>query len=49
MVLASFQIENRLKKAQFFEKTFLLADFNLKIVLKISYLIFSNTNILFLD
>lgn len=41
IVLASFRMENKFKKAQFFYKIFLLADFNIEIVLEILFLIFS--------
>ena len=47
MVLASFQVENMLEKALFFKKTFLLADFSIKMILKILFLTFSNSNIKF--
>ena len=33
MVLVSFQVEDKLGKAQFFQETFLLADINVEIVL----------------
>ena len=47
MVLASFQIENTIGRARFFQKTFLLADLNIKLVLRMSFFIFSNANIKF--
>ena len=47
MVLASFQVEDKLKKAQFFQKTFLLADLSVEVVLGIPFLILSNANIQF--
>ena len=40
IVLASFEIKDKLEKARFL---FLLADFNIKIVLKMLFFIFSNT------
>ena len=45
LVLASFQVEDKFKRVQFFQKTFLLTDFNIEMVLKILFLILSNTNI----
>ena len=45
IVLASFQVKNKLRGTQFFQKIFLLADFNIKIILKILFLTFNNTNI----
>ena len=45
MVLASFQVENKFGKAWFFQKTFLLADTNMEMVLGMLFLTLSNTNI----
>lgn len=47
MVLLSFQGENSVKKAYFFQKIFLLADTNIEIILKITFLTFINANIKF--
>ena len=47
MVLASFQMEDKLKRAQFFQETFLLADLSIKMVLWMSFLTFSNANVQF--
>lgn len=47
IVLASFQIKNQLGQIWHFQKTFLLIDTNIKVVLEIFFLIFINTNILF--
>lgn len=47
MILVSFQIENKLGKARFFQKIFLLADIIVKIVLRILLLIFSYAEIQF--
>ena len=47
MVLASFQIEDTLKKAQFFQKMILLVNFSIEIVLKMPFLTLSNANIKF--
>ena len=47
MVLANFQIKEKLEKPWFFQKTFLLTDLNIKIVLRIPFLTFSNVNIKF--
>lgn len=48
MVQTSFQVEDKLGQTQYFQKMFLLANTSIKIVLEISFLTFSNTNILFL-
>ena len=45
MVVASFQVKNKFEKIWFFLKMFLLADLNIKIVLKTPFFIFNNTNI----
>ena len=47
IVLTSFQIENMLQSAKFFQETFLLVDLNIKIVLEIPFLTFNNANIKF--
>ena len=47
MVLASFKIENKFKTAQFFQKTFLLADFNVKVFLRMPFHTLSNAIIQF--
>ena len=45
MILTSYQIENKLEKAWFFEETFLLADFNIELVIRMHYFILNNANI----
>ena len=47
MVLASFQVEDTLGKARFFQKTFLLADLSVEVVLGMPFLTLSNANIQF--
>ena len=47
IVIASFQIENKLGKTWFFQETFLLADFNIDMILKMLFLNFNNVNIQF--
>ena len=49
MVLASFQVEDKLRKAQFFQKTFLLADISAEVVLDMPFLTFSNTDVQFVE
>ena len=44
MVLANFQVKNTVKKAQFFQKMFILANFNIEIVLGILFLTLNNAN-----
>lgn len=39
MVLANFQVEDKSKKAQFFQKTLLVADISAEVILKILFLI----------
>ena len=45
IVLASFQVEDKLKKVCFFQKTFLLADFSIGLVLEMLFLTLSNADI----
>ena len=45
MVLANFQVEDKLRRARFFQETFLLADISTEVVLGMPFLIFSNANI----
>ena len=45
MVLISFQVKNKLKKPRFFKKTFLLANFSIKMILRILFLTLNNINI----
>ena len=47
MVLASFQVEDKLERPRFFQETFLLADLSVKMILGMPFLTFSNVNIQF--
>lgn len=47
MILASFQVEDKLGKACFFQKTFLLTDISIEMVLKMLFITFSNVDIQF--
>ena len=47
IVLASFQVEDKLKRARFFQEIFLLADVNIEIVLEMPFLTLSNADIWF--
>lgn len=47
MVMPRFSIQNSLKRVWFFEKTFLLANINIKIILGMSFLSLSNVKIQF--
>lgn len=44
MVLVGFSLQNSLKKVWFFEKTFLLANINMEIVLRMLFFYFSIAN-----
>ena len=46
-ILANFQLEDKFGRARFFQKTFLLADISTKMVLGMSFLILSNTDVQF--
>lgn len=43
MVLASFQVENKLKKTRFFQETFLVANTSVEVILRMLLLAFSNS------
>lgn len=45
MTLASFSLQDSQGKVQFFEETFLLVDTNIKIVLEMPFLAFSNADV----
>ena len=45
MVIAGFQVEDKLGKARFFQKSFPLADISIEVVLEMPFLSFSNTDI----
>ena len=47
MVLASFQVEDTLRRAQFFQEIFLMADLSIKVVLRMPFFTLSNANIKF--
>lgn len=47
IVLAGFLLQDSFRKVRFFEKTFLLADTSIKVVLKILFLSFSNADFQF--
>ena len=49
MVLASFQVEDKLRRIQFFQETFLLANIDTKVVLGMSFLTLSNVDIQFVE
>lgn len=48
MVLANFQIENKLRRARFFQETFLLANTSVEVILEMPFLALSNADIQFL-
>lgn len=44
IVLIGFSVQNKLKKVQFFEKTFLLTDISIEVIRKMSFLILLDIN-----
>ena len=48
-VLADFQIEDKLGRARFFQKTFLLADISTEVVLDMPFFTLSNTDVQFVE
>ena len=49
MVIASFQVKDKLDRARFFQKLFLLAETNMEMVLKMPFLTFNNADIQFAE
>ena len=49
MLLAVFSMTDKTNQVRFFEKTFLMANVNPKIVFEISFLILGSINVDFLD
>lgn len=49
MVIAGFLVQNKLEKVWFFEKTFLLTNTNIKLVLGMLFLTFLDVNIWFVE
>ena len=45
MVIASFQVFDMLSRSEFFQKTLLLANISMKVVLGILFLTFSNADV----
>ena len=49
MIIAGFQIEDKLGRARFFQESFLLAETSMKVVLEMSFLTLSNADIQFVE
>lgn len=49
MIIGKFSIQNKLEKIWFFEKTFLLVDTSIEVVLEMPFLILSNADIWFIE
>ena len=49
IVIASFSLQDKLGKIRFFQKTFLVADIRIEVVLGMLFLTFSNANIWFAE
>ena len=49
MVLTNFQLDDKLRRAWFFQETFLLANISAKVVLGMFFHTFSNINIQFIE
>lgn len=47
MVLVDFLVQDKFEKVSFFEKTFLLVDISIEVVLKMPFFTFLNINIQF--
>ena len=49
IVIAAFQVVNKLGRSRFFQETFLLADISMKVILGMPFLTFSNADIQFAE
>ena len=49
MVIAGFQVEDKLGKARFFQQSFLLPETSMEVMLEMPFLIFSNVDIQFAE
>ena len=49
MAIASFQVQDKLGRARFFQETFLVTDIRMDVVLKMPFLTLSNANIQFAE
>lgn len=49
IVMAKFQVINKLENARFFQKTFLLTHININIIINNFFLIINNANIIFIN
>lgn len=49
MVIASFEVEDKFEKAYFFQKTFLMANSSMEVILEMLFFSFSNADIFFID
>ena len=49
MVIAAFQVVNKLDCSQFFQETFLLANISMKVVLGMPFFTFSNADVQFVE
>ncbi len=47
IVIAGFQVQDKLDQSRFFQETFLLADTSMEVVLGMSFLTFSNVEVEF--
>ena len=47
MVIANFQVEDKGGRPKFFQKTFLVADNKFEVILEMSFLKISNTDVVF--
>ena len=49
IVIADYSVKNKLERVQFFQKTFLLANIGLEVVLRMHFLTFSKVHIRFVE
>ena len=49
MIIAGFQVEDKLNRARFFQESFLLAKISIEVILRMPFLTFSNADIQFAE
>lgn len=49
IVIADFQVENKVSRPKFFQETFLVTDTKFMVILRMIFLKISNTNVLFAE
>ena len=49
IVIAGFQVQDKFEKTRFFQKSFLVADTSMKVIFRMSFLIFNKVEVDFVE